>query len=595
VWHEHLTPLLSDVEAVALRTVCKALKVLAREWPVHLGEVEVGDLESALTCFPATKALCLTAYDYLKADEESRVVELLREQGRMLSCVHAGGEGAKFVFWYAVEAGALPKLTSIDLALEDPTHRQILSSGTLKLLETVTLVIEPHDEAELPALGHLRCLSHLRCLCLQWDLQWDEESEEEEEEEEVQEVAFPPFIPPSLQSLNLTVEKRVYAEALLRVLPSTLRASGAMVEEVTVKMPSDVSAEGGASLAEVLRTCSSTLKSVRLLNIRRNLSDTAYVPELVPGITSCCDKLEVLHCHWAVFSALPATCPTFPRLTTLHLLGGAEEIAFTPEVWDTVANGGLPALASFSSIVTVEPAPGAGEVVGRLSRALEAVAGTLKSLTLTGSLGGDPPAGAYYEGADADGDDTGGDDDDDDDGDESEDENDEGDDDDDDGDDHGNEDDEDEGEDGSDHQGRELPAGAAYELGTAIGKLRRLTYLHLNLLKDGLDYRAVGGGLAASGGLPGLFELRLTGVERNLDCLTDEPSLIVPAVRRLCLDALCTEEDALLLYCGLVQVGYKYQVDDENLRFRSLGSHPLDWRVRDCLHAVFEGRGGAAW
>jgi hypothetical protein len=48
-----------------------------------------------------------------------------------------------------------------------------------------------------------------------------------------------------------------------------------------------------------------------------------------------------------------------------------------------------------------------------------------------------------------------------------------------------------------------------YELGVAIGKLQRLTYLSLEVAEDGRFYHFMGRGLAASGGCPPLFELHL--------------------------------------------------------------------------------------
>jgi hypothetical protein len=56
----------------------------------------------------------------------------------------------------------------------------------------------------------------------------------------------------------------------------------------------------------------------------------------------------------------------------------------------------------------------------------------------------------------------------------------------------------------------EQPDEACYELGAAIGKLRRLRYLSLRLSEDGRSYHAVARGLAASGGCPELFELHVT-------------------------------------------------------------------------------------
>jgi hypothetical protein len=106
----------------------------------------------------------------------------------------------------------------------------------------------------------------------------------------------------------------------------------------------------------------------------------------------------------------------------------------------------------------------------------------------------------------------------------------------------------------------DVPVAARHDLGVAIGKMRRLTYLSLCLFADGRAYQAVGRGLAASGGCPPLSELHLDRVQRNIDGIVYETNLIVPSVRRLHIQAFvsASEEDALLLCCGLVQVGYRH-------------------------------------
>jgi hypothetical protein len=264
-------------------------------------------------------------------------------------------------------------------------------------------------------------------------------------------------------------------------------------------MPSKFSAQGGAALGQVLRACSSSLKSAKLFT-RILVFGTAYIRELVPGITSCCDTLELLHCHWAVFSALPATCPSFARLTELTLGGGRErDTAFTPGVWDTVAKGGLPALKSFSTSLMFESG-GPGKTFYRLARALEAVAGTLQRLSLFGPPEQDPPAGAEQD----------------------------------------------------------PPAGACYELGAAVGKLRRLSHLSIGVFKDGRDFHYMGQGVAASGGCPKLFKVEASGITKSVDRLAFKPSLIVPSVRDLSISGSCTEDEALLLCCGLVEIGSRY-------------------------------------
>jgi hypothetical protein len=76
--------------------------------------------------------------------------------------------------------------------------------------------------------------------------------------------------------------------------------------------------------------------------------DPACTRDLVPSLVSCCATLEVLHCHWGVFSALPAACPAFPRLTELELDGQKANLGATSPAWDTTANSGLPALGTLS-------------------------------------------------------------------------------------------------------------------------------------------------------------------------------------------------------------------------------------------------------
>jgi hypothetical protein len=287
LWREHLGPMLYVDEALRLRVACKALKVLVGEWPMDLGSVKAGDLEAALTCFPATKDLYLSADDPLAPAEESRMVEVLRKHDGTLKRVVQYFDGARRLPVSAVRAGALPKLTYFEFDLDKPVDRQVLSEGMLGLLEEVQVNV--YHEEGVPALEHLRRLPHLRCLMIDFY--------------ELQETAFPPFIPPSLKSLTLDSYDRATSEALLRGLPSMLQASGASLEQVCV----GCHAEAAAALGQVLRACSSTLKTVGL-DMKRLLG-TACSLELVPGLVSCCDTLEVLECHLSLFGALPATGP----------------------------------------------------------------------------------------------------------------------------------------------------------------------------------------------------------------------------------------------------------------------------------------------
>jgi hypothetical protein len=423
-------------------------------------------------------------------------------------CVHPGVRARLLLS--AVRAGTLPNLIHFDFSLKEAIHREILSGGILPLLEDVRLKIHLEDAEQVAALEHLRRLKHLRRLSVECIA-----AEEE--------TAFPPFIPHSLESLSLDFNDAYSLEFLLQELPSMLRASGAGLEEITFRMCSHFSAEGSAALIQVLRTCSSTLKTLELEDPGMHQPSSTCIPGWLPCLMSCCATLEVLHCPWSLFSALPATCPAFPRLVELYVrvAGPSLEGDCTSPAWDMMANGRLPALATFS----VRGSDGLvwGEGAGRLARVLEAVADTLRRLTLIGG----------WKGSDED-----------------------------------------------------PPAGACYEVGATIGKLRHLRYLDIDLFRDGRDYQAMGRGMAASGGCPELFKVKVIGVTRNGNWLALEPGLIVPSVRDLSVVGHQTEEQALLLCCGLVQAGY-----DHPLRLELHGGARLPSSALACMRTMMRAVG----
>jgi hypothetical protein len=96
-----------------------------------------------------------------------------------------------------------------------------------------------------------------------------------------------------------------------------------------------------------------------------------------------------------------------------------------------------------------------------------------------------------------------------------------------------------------------------YELGVAVGKLRRLKDLALDLCYGGWVYHPFGQGLAASGGdrpLPLLWRVRVAGVHYNGDRLA---SLALPSVR-VFESGLSDVEGAVLTACALRQAGYTH-------------------------------------
>jgi hypothetical protein len=522
VWQEHVRPLLPVREAAQLRGVCKALKepVVSLAMDLSSGSMALTvttprELKAALTCFPATKSLDTCFSESLSPAEKSWVVKLLRAHGGTLRRVNGSPQRLSS----AVRRGALPNLHYFRFKLEDPTHRQILSGGMLRFLEDVDVSI---NAEHLAALEHLRHLPHLRRLAM-----WGDGAEN---------AAFPPFIPLSLKSLTLMIGPVGLLKSLLHEMPSRLEASGAELEEIVLSCKEDLSAEGGAVIGQVLRACKSkgksALKTVRLLGAPDRLG-AACNRALAPGLVECA-QLEVLHCPWDVFSALPATGPVgegvepvFPSLIELCLEGcDGENLDLASPAWDIVANGHLPALTTLNvktargfSVGGPGEGGGASAESGRLARAFEAVGSTIMSLRL------------YDMGVNG------------------------------------------------------LPLVARYELGAAIGKLRRLRHLELELFTYGWDYMAVGQGMAASGGCPELFKVEIHGVQQTVDWLTHAPSLIVPSVRDLHISGTSTEDEALLLCCGLVQMGYKYRLSDCLLSFTSdrLGLPPP---TRACMRAI---------
>jgi hypothetical protein len=248
------------------------------------------------------------------------------------------------------------------------------------------VTVQPHDAEQLAALEHLRRLPHLYYLSLLGP------------EGQAQEADFPPFIPPSLKILFIKIRPLAGLETLLRQLPSMLQASGASLEEFDIavaetkfrvggNIEKKLSAEGSVAFAQILRTCSSSLRTVRLSDCGLDFGACGFA--LVGALMSCSDTLEVLSCPWAVYSALPATCPTFPRLIKLCLRGARDEdIDWASPAWGVMASGRLPALATLQLLIHRDlqlhlvALEARGERL-RLAPALEAVAGTLKRLIIS--------------------------------------------------------------------------------------------------------------------------------------------------------------------------------------------------------------------
>jgi hypothetical protein len=306
------------------------------------------------------------------------------------------------------------------------------------------------------------------------------------------------------------------AESLLRALPSMLEARGARLERLEVVLPCEfhVIGDGLVHLGQALRCCSPTLKGF-LLGI--SYSAVFRVPKALPDYANQMERLRV---QWADVLAGVSACrelrvlvlpdievePLFPpgtafdRLTHLEICDHRREHAPNVGVmglWELMASGGLPALAKLSVRLYCRWGGMEEEVESRVAPALEAAAGTLTHLKLNNHV--------YTLGRD-----------------------------------------------------EEPPKDVGYELGLAVGKLRRLKDLAIRLCKDGGAYHAFAQGLAASGGdrpLPLLWRMGVFGdVGANADLLA---SLLLPSVRVL-VSSYRNHEAALLAACALRQAGYNH-------------------------------------
>jgi hypothetical protein len=241
-------------------------------------------------------------------------------------------------------------------------------------------------------------------------------------------------------------------------LPGMLGASGAGLERLEMLLsPWFMSAGGGLVLvAQALRCCSPTLRSLLLTTWDNCPIGRAKIAE---GVEDYDDRVELLCKQWAAVLAAVSACrelqmlvlpritvePLFPpgtafgRLTHLEICDDEREHppdAGVMGLWELMASGGLPALAKLS--VRLEGRwGGIEEVRTRVAPALEAVAGTLTHLHL-GKWVRDAWLGGKLE--------------------------------------------------------------TAFKVGMAVGKLRRLKDLALDLFRDGRAYHAVAQGLTVGGG-----------------------------------------------------------------------------------------------
>jgi hypothetical protein len=394
VWEDHLLPLLMCKEAARLACTCKALRGRVREhFKADLGKIKLRMLPAALTTFPRARSVELRygLWD-LGATQRDALVEWLRAGGHGAELTTVTTSAADYradsTIVTALRSGALPSLKAVEVHLGDEIQRAALTQGLLRGMHELRLKVESPQELvpQLAALGLVRKLPALATLELRLNgakgvnVQW------------------PPFIPPSLKALVIsTFGAGAFAgESLLRALPGVLGASGARLERLEVRIPFyfEGSGEGLVHVAQTLRCCPPTLKDFRLYTgspngllfyggEREDYADRRRVQwaGVLAGVSGF-RELRVLVLPRIVVEPLFPPGTAFARLT--HLDVSDHERAHPPGagvmgLWELMASGGLPALATLT-LRLVDEWAGVEEVRTRVAPALEAVAGTLTRL-----------------------------------------------------------------------------------------------------------------------------------------------------------------------------------------------------------------------
>jgi hypothetical protein len=510
VWEDHLLPLMTCKDAARLRCTCKALRGMVRKHYKDVGTVKVKHLRTALTIFRGARSLALDHLEPLcQGKYVETLVQWLRERGR-----GSGLERVTIAPHYpgflrkALEANALPSLRSVLLCLKCPIQRALLMEGLVAAMHELRLVIEGSHTIDMDQVAALSLLQQMHALAkLEISLcGWGFGDS----------VEWPRFIPPSLKALRIELISQVPSEnesfLRARALPAMLEASGARLDRLEMFLPGDFEEynEELVYLAQVLRCCSPSLRGLLL--------GTCNVdPEYDPSETDLsASDVERLRGQWADVMAGVSACRNlqvlvlpnvfleslFPPGAALCRLTHLEIVDYVGENPPDVGARGLWALMASGGLpaltkLSVELAGrwgGLEEVRTRVVPAFEAVAGTLTQLHLAKTDSEWPKSGVEV----------------------------------------------------------------GYELGVAVGKLRRVKDLALELFNDGRAYHAMAQGLAASGGespLPLLWRLLLPeGVEVNTDQVA---SLLRPSVRVF---GTCNynRRAALLTACALRRAGYKH-------------------------------------
>jgi hypothetical protein len=266
IWEYHLLPQLTCKDAARLVCTCKVLNGVVREQLRDLGNIEVDKLSAALTTFPRARAVALDDARPGRGGGEEPATQWLcfSSHGKHLEVVTVENDSgpAKDLVHTALQQGALPSLKTVSASLKFATHRASLTQGLLRAMLELRVTLEPYHNggseagAQLEALGLVRQLPALAKLRVRIvgrgvDL-----------------VQWPAFIPLSLKALHIDVaETGALSQSLLGALPGMLGASGATLDRLEVLIPCapEYFGEALVHVAQALRSCSSTLRSLRIM------------------------------------------------------------------------------------------------------------------------------------------------------------------------------------------------------------------------------------------------------------------------------------------------------------------------------------------
>jgi hypothetical protein len=320
-------------------------------------------------------------------------------------------------------------------------------------------------------------------------------------------VQWPPFIPPSLKALRIVVIRSSRDSSILRALPGMLEASKARLDRLEIDLHPAFEAvgDGLVPLAQILRCCSPTLKGFHLSGCIRTRSDPQdYADQMerlreqwadVLAGVSACRELQVLVLPWIEVEPLFPPGTAFRRLTHLAMWDHEREHPPDAGVMGLWELMASGGLPALAKLKVKLEGRGGGmeKIRTQVVPGLEAVAGTLTHLNIGKTIEDKGPSDADL----------------------------------------------------------------GYELGVAVGKLRRLKDLALGLFDDGRALHALAQGLAASGGdrpLPLLWRVHvIRPVEANADLLA---SLVLPSVGVFG-TAIVNGRPACLTACALRLRGYR--------------------------------------